>query len=210
MKSQIVFITLLLGIFVQIGHSQKQKNVKPKKTTSEQVNLTLSQYGQRKNHVLVHYASGGGDYSHAGFGLALGRNILRDLSLGLGIQYLGQNNTFLTKPSRTTFPLSVDLKYHFIRSQSNRYSVLIGMSAGYNFVRQNPYFEPISNVPVSEKNGLYLNPSVGFKWYAYRNLGILFDIGYHYNNSSLRITETNAKISSQEYHNILFKFGILF
>lgn len=130
--------------------------------------------------------------------------------MGLSIQYLGQTNLFKPKPTRATFPLSIDLRYQFIKSKSNRFSVLVGMGTGYNFVRQNPYFEPITNVPVSEKNGLYLNPSVGLKWYAYKNLGLLFDIGYHYNDSSTRITETNQKISTQAYHNVLIKFGILF
>lgn len=166
-------------------------------------------FNSRRAYGMVHGVTGGGDYAYAGFGLSFGVNVNPNFQAGMGVHYFGQLSDPLNTPSRQTFPLALDLRHTILRSKSGRFSTMLGVSGGVNFTINGDYFDEILFANMRMGNGYYFNPSIALRMNILENLGIMLDVGYHYNNSRLLRIESGEKIGTVDWHNILIR-GTLF
>ena len=86
---------------------------------------------------------------------------------------------------------------------------MLGLSGGYNFTVNGNYYDEVLFANMRMSNGYYFNPSIGLRMNILENLGVMLDVGYHYNNSSLLYNESGDKAGTTEWHNILIR-GTLF
>lgn len=186
-----------------------ESDMSPQKSKKEGLQPPKKVYNNRRTYGMVHGVTGGGDYAYAGFGLSFGVNLNPDFQIGLGVHYFGQLSDPLNAPSRQTFPLALDLRHTILKSKSGRFTTMLGLSGGYNFTVNGDYFDETLFANMKMSNGYYFNPSIGLRVNILENLGLMLDVGYHYNNSSLLWRDSGDKAGTVHWHNILIR-GTLF
>lgn len=174
-----------------------------------EIRAAAKMYNSRRTYGMVHGVTGGGDYAYAGFGLSFGVNVNPNFQIGMGVHYFGQLSDPLNTPSRQTFPLALDLRHTILRSKSGRFSTMLGLSGGVNFTINGDYYDEVLFANMRMGNGYYFNPSIGLRMNILENLGLMLDVGYHYNNSRLLRSDSGNQIGTVDWHNILIR-GTLF
>lgn len=165
-------------------------------------------YNTRLMHMRLSYGIGGGDWFTQGLGLGVFAKVQPKLYAGISGYYYGDMGGRAN--IQQMIPLSAEVQYEFGTTEKGNGAMLVGTAVGYNFVL-NGVSEPAPHLNAIEiKNGLYFNPSIGYRLNFSKNTGILFDLGYQLVQGKEVDFETKLVNTNHVQHNILFKAGLFF
>jgi len=165
-------------------------------------------YNTKSTYIMIHGATGAGDYAHSGLGLSLGYNFY-DWQFGGGVQYFGNTGT-VNNGNWSTIPISLDARFMFSQSKKGMFATFLCMSGGYNVVLSNEVAASVFGEPGRTENGLYLFPSLAFRFNLAKNLGLMLDIGYHMNTGKIYGLNTDDFLGTIRHDNILFRGSLFF
>ncbi len=165
-------------------------------------------YNSRDFYMHLSYGIGGGDWFTQGLGVGVFAKVLPKLNAGISGYYYGDAGG--RAPIQQMIPLSAEVKYEFGTTEKGNGAMFAGTSIGYNFVlNKQDQPDPNSN-PIEIKNGLYFNPSIGYRLNFTKNTGIMLDLGYQLVRGNEVDFETKDLIKTHAQNNILLKASLFF
>lgn len=167
-----------------------------------------SNFNTRKMYMRLSYGIGGGDWFTQGLGVGVLAKVHPKLHTGISAYYYGDAGG--RAKIDQMIPLSAVAQYEFGTTEKGNGAFLVGTALGYNFV-MNKVRESNPNLnKVEFKNGLYLNPSIGYRLNFTKNTGIILDLGYQLVQGNEVDFDTNDLIQKHTQHNLLFKASLFF
>jgi len=131
------------------------------------------------------------------------------LGLGVGAEYsfwkeetlrFVRNNNYTDKYYSWHIPVSLRFKSNFMDTRVSPYLIF---EAGYNLLIKNPSNTSRDNL--YKRNGVIINPSIGFDVSITEKVGLFFHAGYHAHiNTTLRAEQTHNKTR----HSVSLKIGV--
>ena len=165
-------------------------------------------YNTRDIYLRIGYGIGGGDWATRGMGIGLYAKILPSLYTGITGFYYG--DTGGKAKIQQIIPLSLDVQYEIGTTEKGNGAIFVASSIGYNFVLNKSYFDEQHSTNGLVKNGLYFNPSLGYRLNFSRNTGIVFDLGYQLAQGKGVDLDSKMFLQNHVQHNILFKASLFF
>lgn len=184
------------------------RNMETERITNDsgasQVNLDQTKFNNRPYYMILSGSLNGGDWANVGLGVGLLRTFTPRIQAGIGSTYqgaLGNSVRFNSIPVLGLF------KYALQESEKNRTAIIASLSAGYNFYLNSTAFEESVETYIS--NGIYLNPSIGYRINFTKNTGLIIDIGYQYLGGKKRRLSNDEFIKKNHLSSVSLK-GTLF
>ena len=153
-------------------------------------------------------AIGGGDWSTRGAGIGLFAKVHRDLHTGISAYYYGDAGGRAN--IQQMIPVSAEIQYELSTTEKGNGAIVVGTSVGYNFVLNRSYYNERYSKDGRIQNGLYLNPSFGYRLNFTKNTGIIFDLGYQLVQGKGFDIHTKEFLQNHLQHNVLLKGSIFF
>ena len=146
-----------------------------------------------------------------GFTTINGYQLNPHFSMGVGVGFDAHNERFMV-------PLFLDLRANFLKT---RVSPLFSLGLGYSFIPRAAItqLKPDGSTYPAEgyKGGLFVNPSLGVKFFISKNTSLYFDFGFrlqdfavNYRNFSLSGQPTSSYVTEYRSLYLTTKFGIVF
>lgn len=198
MKKTFIIIGLLtMSTFMTTAQSTEVK------ATSFEPN-----YNTRNLYMRVSGAIGGGDWSTRGLGIGLFAKVHSSLYTGISAFYYGDAGGRAN--IQQMIPVSAEIQYEIETTEKGNGAIVVGTSVGYNVVLNRVYYNERYSKDGSIKNGLYLNPSIGYRLNFTKHTGVIFDLGYQLVQG--RGFDINSKEFLQNHvqQNILLKGSLFF
>lgn len=175
----------------------------------EEENVSVnSNYNTRNLYMHVSYGIGGGDWATRGAGIGLLAKATPRLYTGISAYYYGDAGGRAN--IQQMIPVSAMVQYEMVRTKSGNGAIVLGTSVGYNFVLNREYFNERFSKDGRINNGLYLNPSIGYRLNFTKNTGIVLDLGYQLVQGKGVEIESKDLLQNHVQHNILLKGSIFF
>ncbi|MEM7575557.1 MAG: hypothetical protein AAF433_21815 [Bacteroidota bacterium] len=166
-------------------------------------------YFTNKQWIQIHSYLGAGDYSLGGLGVTISHALNQRWLLGAGVHYISQTNE---RPFRNQqfVALSADVKWRFSSSSDNRLATYLVFNGGYHL----PFDRTFTVEPFAEEvrvtNTWYFNPSLGFRFNVFRNMGLMFDIGYQLTLADYVSESTGESLTDRNFQNVTFRGTLIF
>ena len=169
MKSNFTLLSILLSFFLSFSDQlSAQAPADPPKL-----------YNTKRNFMMLHIGTGGGDYPFASLGLNLGRHFFDgNTILGIGAHYIGNTATvdWIGIDDVQVFPVMLDIRQKFMESQNGRFSSFVTFDGGYVVSITGGDEDEFG--PYEFKNGWAINPGVAFRFNVFNNVGIMADLSW--------------------------------
>ncbi len=151
-----------------------------KEKSEEMEPVSTLNFNSNKFALGVHGALGSGDVPFIGMGLGLHYRIRPNLSIGFVPFFMGENSS---SPGRRNvqwlkLPLTVQATYELQSQLNGRGGLYIRSGLGYSITLDGDYKDRDTGMTQSVKNGLYLNPAIGYRINFKKNLSLALDLGY--------------------------------
>lgn len=165
-------------------------------------------YNTRNLYMRVSYGIGGGDWATRGMGIGLFAKVRPGLYGGFSGYYFGDAGG--RAAIQQIIPVSGEIQYELETTEKGNGAILVGTSVGYNFVLNREYYNNRYSTPGLIQNGLYFNPSIGYRLNFTRNTGVIFDLGYQLVQGKGIDMDSEAFLQNHVQHNILLKGSLFF
>jgi len=154
------------------------------------------------------YGIGGGDWSTRGMGIGLFLKARPNLYTGITGYYFGDAGG--RADIQQIIPVSAVAQYEIGTTEKGNGAILLNSSIGYNIVLNKEYYNNRYETSGVLKNGLYFNPSIGYRFNFSKNTGIIFDLGYQLVQGKGVGDDTKRFTQNHVQQNILFKTSLFF
>jgi hypothetical protein len=182
-------------------------------TETKDLKLELSElrFNDRKHYVNFGVSRSGGEWNSVNMHLSALRTVSPNLQLGLGINVLGYDG-HINHDLQWVLPITLELRQVLRKMKNNRIANMLNLSAGYSVVIDGEYYAGPTSPEnfVVFKNGLFLNPSYGFRVNLSRNVGLIFEIGYQFNRYKTIYNESDEFLKIRSYHNMTIGAKLFF
>ena len=152
-----------------------------------------TEYNQRKLQYSLSFISGWGSWRSVGLGVNVHYQITPKFKAGLGFQSLenigGIDNLTLYVPH--SFPVLMDAIYEVASGKKGRAGLFFHVGLGYNFVRENQWFDPELELTTRITSGLYGMGAIGTRINWSANSGCMLALGYQMIGAS-RVVESGG------------------
>lgn len=177
--------------------------------TESKLDLTqLKMFNVNDYHVHLSYQLGAGDFALAGFGLKITKTINDKIQTGIGVDYIGNYGS--VSSFKYSVPISACIKYELQEHRTGRTATILNLDAGYNYMMKNTYHDHHISGSAYFNDGIYLNPSLGYRLNFTQEMGIELAIGYQFSNGRGIEKETDSFIRNHNWQHFKASASLFF
>lgn len=174
-------------------------------------NRYFEKYNFKEKGIYTHLAGGvisGIDDLSFSAHATVGKMERRSFGYGGGVGVF----TFINYGSRKTFiPIFGEVR-SYLKSKKN--SPFVAFKAGYGIEKKQKFQNIWQEIPTSQRGGLFLHPSIGFRMGASEGINFIFDFGFLFqqsrNNYQLSDEGVGTEWIKYKYQRWQFNIGVLF
>lgn len=171
------------------------------------------EFNQRPFTVRIGFGACGGDFGRLLLGLGVYRRILPEFNIGVKIlYYTDYYGTGSLRGPGMFFPVVIDSEYEFQKIADNRLAYLVGLSAGFMHIvkGQSTHQFSSSSTVYSYSDGFIFSPSIGLRINYFKNVGMIFKLGYQGSVTKRIDYNTNTALNRLFHSNIVGSISLFF